>query len=238
MNQLNDAPVEPSEQSAAENFRRILLDRILKGELIPGERINENQLAAEFHTSRGPIREALRTLEQANLVEVVHNRGVFVRKLEIKDALHLYDVRAALGYMAGKLLARRATAEQIQALRGLHEEMEQARLAKDVVLYAELNERFHATLMQFTGNPRLIEWAESIDRELRQVLRGGVAGPSRLRASNDQHLSIIEMIDSGDAQAAALAFEEHITSGKARALDSLLAQQSVNDIGWTNSQKT
>ncbi|RYE88846.1 MAG: FCD domain-containing protein [Hyphomicrobiales bacterium] len=228
MSQLNELTNGEGEHSAAENFRRILLDRILKGELTPGERINENQLAAEFQTSRGPIREALRTLEQANLVEVIHNRGVFVRKLDIKDALHLYDVRAALAYMAGKLLGRRATAEQIQTLRSMHEAMEQARLAKDAGAYAELNERFHATLMQFTGNPRLIEWAESIDRELRQVLRGGVAGPSRLRASNDQHLNIIEMIDSGDAQAAALAFEEHITSGKARALDSLLAQPSVN----------
>ena len=224
MNTSNNSSNGQSDQSAAESFRKILLDRILKGELAPGERINENQLAAEFQTSRGPIREALRTLEQANLVEVVHNRGVFVRKLEIKDALHLYDVRAALAYMAGKLLARRATAGQIQTLRSLHEAMEKVRLAKDTTSYAELNERFHATLMQFTGNPRLIEWAAGIDRELRQILRGGVAGPSRLRASNDQHLAIIEMIDSGDAQAAALAFEDHITSGKARALDSLLAQ--------------
>ena len=224
MNTSNNSSNGQSDQSAAESFRKILLDRILKGELAPGERINENQLAAEFQTSRGPIREALRTLEQANLVEVVHNRGVFVRKLEIKDALHLYDVRAALAYMAGKLLARRATAAQIQTLRSLHEAMEKVRLAKDTTSYAELNERFHATLMQFTGNPRLIEWAAGIDRELRQILRGGVAGPSRLRASNDQHLAIIEMIDSGDAQAAALAFEDHITSGKARALDSLLAQ--------------
>jgi DNA-binding GntR family transcriptional regulator len=220
-------PLE-SEQSTTRHIRQILLDRILGGVLKPGDRINENQLASEFAVSRGPIREALRSLEQAQLVEILHNKGVFVRKLNIEEALHLYDVRAALAYVAGKLLARRASSEQIQQLHALYEDMETARQAKDAKRYAELNEVFHAHLMRFTGNPRLIDWAQSIDRELRMFLRGGVPGPSRLRISNEQqHRAIIDAIEAGDAQGAALAFEEHVSSGKVRALDSIIVMSGA-----------
>lgn len=218
------------EQSTTLQVRQVLLDRILDGQLLPGQRINENQLANEFQVSRGPIREALRSLEQAYLVEMVHNKGVYVRKLDLNQALHLYDVRAALAYMAGKLLARRLPADKLQLLYKHYELMEEKRQEKDTRGYSELNEQFHTLLMQFTGNRRLIEWSENIDRELRLILRSGVAGPSRLRESNEQHLAIIQRIDAGDAQGAALAFEEHIASGRARALDSLIAQSASDEI--------
>jgi DNA-binding GntR family transcriptional regulator len=222
--------IQNSDQSTTQQIRQILLDRILNSELLPGQRINENQVAAEFQVSRGPVREALRSLEQAYLVEMVHNRGVFVRKLDIREALHLYDVRAAFAYLAGKLLARRLSAEKVRMLYDLHEKMEEKRLEKDAHGYSELNELFHSTLIRSTGNDRLIEWSENIDRELRLILRGGVAGPSRLRESNEQHLNIIRKIDAGDAQGAALAFEEHIASGRARALDSLIAQDNSDEV--------
>lgn len=211
-----------SDQSITSVVRQALLDRILSKSIQPGDRVNENQLASEFKVSRGPIREALRALEQAHLVEIVHNRGVFVRKLDIADVLHLYDVRAGLAYMAGKLLARRITSEQVSELYAFHEAMEEARQNKDSLAYVGLNEKFHAALMSFTGNPRLIEWSRNIDQEMRLFLRGGSFGPSRLRASNEQHLTIIQRIDAGDAEGAAFAFEDHVTTGKVRALDSLI----------------
>src|SRR3546814_6500393 len=69
---------------------------IVEGELAPGERLNEIQLAARFGTSRGPLREATRSLEAKGFVEVIRNRGVFVRQLSVEEALEVYDVRAAL----------------------------------------------------------------------------------------------------------------------------------------------
>src|SRR5687768_3586195 len=64
---------------------------ILSGELPPGDRINEIHLARRFGTSRGPIREATRSLEAKGLVQVVRNRGVFIRRLSIEEALEIYD---------------------------------------------------------------------------------------------------------------------------------------------------
>src|SRR3546814_1563212 len=66
---------------------------ILSGELAPGERINEIHLATRFGTSRGPIREAIRSLEAKGLVEAVRNRGVFIRRLTAEEAIEIYDVR-------------------------------------------------------------------------------------------------------------------------------------------------
>lgn len=136
---MNITTAEPGDQntSIVQKISKMLLQRILSKAVRPGDRINEHQLAAEFDVSRGPIREALRSTELSHLVEVVHNKGVFVRKLDMVEVLHLYDVRSSLAYSAGKLLARRASAEQIAALYALCAAMEERRAQKDPLAYAE-----------------------------------------------------------------------------------------------------
>src|SRR6476661_4204518 len=99
---------------------------IMSGEIKPGDRINENALAVRFGTSRGPIREALRSMEAGGLVELVPNRGVFVRSLDLATACAIYEVRAALFGMAGRCAAERAGDEQVSELRALVAEMDRA----------------------------------------------------------------------------------------------------------------
>ncbi|MDA2989861.1 MAG: FCD domain-containing protein [Actinomycetota bacterium] len=213
-----------NEQSSTEIIKQALLTRILNGTFGVDERLNENQIANEFNVSRGPVREALRSLEEARLVTSVRNRGVFVRKVDIEEALHLYDVRAGLAYVAGGLLAQRATAEQIIKLFAYFESMEREREQHNSEAYFKINEKFHRDLMRFAGNPRLIELSEGIDRELRVFLRYGVAGMSQLRTSNEQHKALVECIAEGDENGASEAFYTHVATGKLRALDSLVAK--------------
>ena len=99
---------------------------ILSGELPPGDRINEIQLARRFGTSRGPIREATRSLEGKGLVEVVRNRGVFIRRLSLEEALEIYDLRSALFGLAGRLLAARMNDEILDELSEALRQMEVA----------------------------------------------------------------------------------------------------------------
>src|SRR5450759_298404 len=75
---------------------------ILQGELAVGQRVNESELATRFGTSRGPIREALRALEESGLVHSLKNRGVFVREISIAEADEIYDVRFSDGDFADK----------------------------------------------------------------------------------------------------------------------------------------
>jgi len=194
---------------------------ILSGEFAGGERLNENALAARLNVSRGPLREATWSLEQAGLVQIVRNRGVFVRKISLEDALHLYDVRAGLAHVAGRLLAGCINAQQIALLTEIYDALERSRKGLDQAAYIDGNRRFHTSLVGFTGNKRLISYHETTEKELRLFVRRGVLGPARLRVSNREHKQILDCIIKGDDEGAAAAFERHILNGKRRMLESL-----------------
>src|ERR1700688_3057990 len=125
---------------------------ILRGELAVGQRINESELAARFGTSRGPIREALRALEESRLVRSEKNRGVFVREISVAEADEIYDVREALDQLIGQRVAERATPEQLRALDEVLAEMDGATDKQDVKSYHTLNLKFHDMLVDFAGN--------------------------------------------------------------------------------------
>ena len=98
---------------------------ILDNEIARGGRINELALAARLGISRGPVREACRTLTQAGLLESHANRGFFVRKLTHKDVIDLYDLRAGLMRLAGELIVPHVTDEQLAGLRAFVDGMKE-----------------------------------------------------------------------------------------------------------------
>jgi len=196
---------------------------ILSGALKVGERLNENALAAELNVSRGPVREATRSLADAGLLTIMRNRGAFVREISLEDVLHVYDIRAGLASVAGRLAALRATPEGIDVLQSLWDEMEVARTARDSDTYYEINRQFHAYIVGMTGNPKLIEFHDSTEREVFLFLRRGVTGPTRIDTSNRQHKEMLDAIAAGDEHAAAKAFESHVVAGKQRMLDTLVS---------------
>jgi DNA-binding GntR family transcriptional regulator len=196
---------------------------ILSGELKAGEHLNENALAAELNVSRGPIREATRSLADAGLLTIMRNRGAFVREISLEDVLHVYDVRAGLASVAGRLAALRATPEGVAELQDLWDRMEVARIERDSDEYYELNRQFHARIVEMTGNPKLIEFHEATERDVFLFLRRGVTGPTRIDTSNRQHKEMLDAIAAGDEQAAAKAFERHVVAGKQRMLDTLVS---------------
>ncbi len=96
-------------QSLTTLVQQELERRILAGNILPGDKLNENDVATELNVSRGPVREALRALEQAGLVRTEKNRGVFVRQVSLEEADEIYEVRAGLDELIGRLAAERAT---------------------------------------------------------------------------------------------------------------------------------
>lgn len=208
-------------ESLTRAVREQIESMILRGEIAAGERLNENALATKLNVSRGPVREATRLLAEAGLVTMIHNRGVFVREIKLEEVLHVYDVRAGLAHVAGRLAALRATPAHVAELRGLWDRMEHAIAEQNPDSYYDLNRTFHARIVEISKNPRLIDFHATTERELFLFLRRGVAGSSRPRMSNQQHLQILDAIAAGDEVAAAQAFETHIITGKQRMLDSL-----------------
>src|SRR5512132_4549303 len=105
------------EQSLTSLVLRELERQIESGDLAPGAKLNEADVAADLRVSRGPVREAFRALEQTGLVRTEKNRGVFVRQVSLEEANEIYEVRAALEGMIGRLAAKRVRPAQLNGLR-------------------------------------------------------------------------------------------------------------------------
>lgn len=203
-------------ETYASLVRKELERMIVSGELRAGDRLNESALADRLGVSRGPIREACRGLEQSRLVEVVVNRGTFVRQISLQDALDIYDVRSALFGVAGETLAMRITTAQLATLSGLVEAM--ARAADDIDAYYPLNVDYHAKLVEFSGNARLVTTYRSLAQELHLFRRRGLVSEGSMAVSNREHRAILEALAARDAARAGILMREHILAGKKRLL--------------------
>lgn len=201
-------------ESLTSLVRRELERMIERGELKAGERLNENALALKLGVSRGPVREACRGLEQSGLVHVVVNRGVFVREISNREAAELYDIRANLYGLAGRLLAGRIEADQVTALRGLIEEMEAAAGRGELNLFYPLNLRFHEAIVRYSDNGRLLALCASVHREMHLFRRRTLDMPGRMKISNAEHRAILAALEARDAALAARVLEEHVLTSR------------------------
>jgi DNA-binding GntR family transcriptional regulator len=195
---------------------------IIRGELQAGDRINESELAQMLNISRGPIREACRSLEKSNLVRVVTNRGVFVKEMSVAQAAEIYDVRAHLFGLAGRLAAGRVSLPDVRELRAMVAEMQEA---KDIDTYYPLNVAFHARLVELSGNHRVAELYNGLSKELHLFRRRGLLfrGDS-MALSNQEHVLIIEALREHSSELSERTMTDHILGGKARMLDRVKEQ--------------
>jgi DNA-binding GntR family transcriptional regulator len=219
-------------QSLATVIFKELERRIVDGDLKAGDRINEKALAESQGISRGPIREACRRLEEAGLVEFKINRGFFVRVLELKAVLEIYDVRAALFSHAGRLLARRITAAEIGELQALHDAMEAAVPAKDGESFYVLNRRFHSEIMKYTGNARLAAIYEGLDRELHIWRKRALILDGNVRASSAEHGIILDALRNGNPTQISRILRDHSLAGRNRLLRTMPEAQQMADEIW------
>ncbi len=203
--------------SLATVVRRELERRILAGDIAPGAKLNEADVATELKVSRGPVREAFRALEQAGLLRTEKNRGVFVRNLTHFEADELYEVRAGLDALIGRLAAERCTPAQVDLLRRLLKDMEKAARRRSVDDYYPLNVRFHDLLAQFTGNATLLATYRRLVNELHLYRRETLArGPHSFPTSAHEHEAIVDAIASGDAERAAQLLHQHAMDSRRR----------------------
>lgn len=198
--------------------QRELERMIAAGELAGGDRVNESALALKLGISRAPIREACRAMENIGLLRSEFNRGFFVREISIKEALDLYDLRAQISAMVGRLAAANATGAQIEEFEALLERMDVAAEAGDVGAYYPLNVEFHTRLIACADNHKLTQLWPSLESELHLFRTRSFILPGSLRASNHDHRAVVNAIRAGDADTAAKLLEDHILKGKARLL--------------------
>jgi phosphonate utilization transcriptional regulator len=189
---------------------------ILRGELAIGQRINESDLALRFGMSRGPIREALRALEESRLVRAEKNRGVFVREVSVEEADEIYDVREALDQLIGQRVAERATPEQLRGMQAVVAEMDDATGMQDIKRYHALNLKFHDMLVDFAGNARLTETYRLLTKGLLLFRLRGLKEGGGFAVSNTEHKAVLEAIAARDSARAGRLLRRHAVESRAR----------------------
>ncbi len=208
-------------QSLTAIVQKELERMILSGELKGGERLNEQALATRLGVSRGPIREAMRALERAGLVNAIVNQGVFVREIGVEEAKEIYDIRALVFGFACARAARRASEEEQAELASLVREMDAAIERADNRAYYALNLRFHERVMTLAAHGRATQVYESLIKETHLLRQSALDSVPAMRASNAEHAAIIEAIARRDEKRARKLGEEHSLGGKKRWLKAM-----------------
>ena len=198
---------------------------ILSGRLAPGEKLTELTIAAKLGISRGPLREAFRMLEEAGLVRITKNRGVFVRDIPVEEAVEIFDLRAVMDELVGKKLAENITPPQLKEIRGMVDAMEKAVKAKDTYHYHLLNLKFHDRLVELAGNSKLAAIYRKLIKELSLFRRLNLEDGWLMPISASEHRQIVKAIASGDADAAGKAMFEHVMDSKERTIAHNLRRQ-------------
>jgi phosphonate utilization transcriptional regulator len=199
---------------------------IISGQLAAGQKLTEFELAERLGVSRGPIREALLGLEEAGLIRMEKNRGVFVREISPDEANELYEVRAGLEGFAGRLLAPRVTPAQIATLRGMVTDMAESIERTGIDAYFPQNLRFHEIIVEFTGNAKLLMLYRRLINEMYLIRRHELL-ISGMRISVAEHSGIVDALESRSGEDAARVMEQHVLGGRDRLIKILQAEAAA-----------
>jgi DNA-binding GntR family transcriptional regulator len=196
--------------SMAERVKQVLLRRIMQGELPPGARLVELQIARDLNTSQGPVREALRELEAMDLITTEPYRGSRVREVTPKDIREAYVVRASLEELAGRLAAPHFKGSVVT----LSDEAAAIRTAarkKDVGAYTLHDVNFHRMIVAGASNRILLRTWDSLAFEVRIQLWLS-KGKFDLVGAQEAHWGIIDALEKGEGGRAGKLLHEHISA--------------------------
>ncbi|MGQ5652786.1 GntR family transcriptional regulator [Streptomyces sp. EKR5.2] len=182
------------------------------GDLVPGQRLVEQELSESLHATRNCVREALQDLAADGLIELVPRRGARVRVVSVEEAIQITECRAALEGLCARRAAQHASAEQREGLREIGARMQEAVAGGDLSTYSALNRELHARIAEMSGQKvagGLLDRlkGQMVRYQFRLALR-----PGRPAKSLPQHLAIIEAIVTGDGHAAEAAARAHLDS--------------------------
>jgi len=187
-----------------------LRQAILRGELKPGERLMEIQLANKLGVSRTPIREAIRKLELEGLVLMIPRRGAEVAEITEKSLRDVLEVRSALEELAVDLACDRITGEDVDKLREAAQEFKEVSKSADVTALAEADVKFHDIIYFATENQRLIQLLYNLREQMYRYRVEYLKREEVYATLFAEHEHIIECIVQRDEVAAKQAISTHI----------------------------
>jgi DNA-binding GntR family transcriptional regulator len=201
---------QPLREVVFENIR----NAIQSGELRPGERLMEVQLAESLGVSRTPVREAIRKLEKAGLVTITPRRGVYVTDISLDDMENILEIRGCLEGKAAELAARKMTSAMERKLKFRLQEfvelMDENQMKEALKKDAEFHELIHSSCK----NQQLIQMLDDLSEQVNRFRRGYLKNASEAPSLPEEHAKIIEALIAQDPMEARRAMEDHMNSVK------------------------
>lgn len=204
--------MKTSRPVTAADVAQYIRTSITSGEMVPGQRLVEADLAEAVGASRGHVRSALADLAVEGLIERIQNRGARVRQVTLEEALEIIEVRAAVEALCAAKAAEKVSEDEIAELRDIGTNMTDAVETGNQAAYARGNELLHAAIIRIADQKTA---AETICRLQAQAVRYQYrlsAQPGRSQVSLPEHLAIIEAVCTRDADAARDAMHAHLSS--------------------------
>jgi DNA-binding GntR family transcriptional regulator len=209
--------IQEDPETLSENVFRRIQSAIVKGEIAPGSKISEPELARVYGISRGPLREAIHRLEGQRLVVRVPHVGARVVALSQAELIELYQIRESLEGMACRLAAERMSQAKVDELRRVLDTHERdAAFQAGLGYYQQEGDfDFHYQIIQGSGNGTL---AQMLCGELYQLVRmyrlQFSTTPNRPRQAFTEHQRILEAIEQRDGELAELLMRRHIAASR------------------------
>lgn len=189
-----------------------LRQAILRGEMEPGERLMEIQLAQKLGVSRTPIREAIRKLELEGLVIMIPRKGAEVAHITEKDMRDVLEVRCTLDELAVTLACKNVTPEKIEELKAANKVFESAIVSKDVVNIVDADVQFHDIIYGMTENQRLIQIINNLREQMYRYRLEYVKDARTHSILISEHNDIIRELSQKNVADARVFVRQHISN--------------------------
>lgn len=216
----------PARTTAVSRVHGAILRRIENGELGPGTRLREEEVARRHGVSRTPVREAFRWLQAEGLVTVLPHVGAQVSDITLAEIDELFEIRGALEVLAVQRAARNADARLRQGLRTQLRRCEAAVSGRGDRLIAE-NERLHSLMYEAARSPQLVQLIESLGTRLRRARVASLSLADRPAQALDEHRALAAAVIARDVAKARVLAADHAERGRRAATNWYLEHHRV-----------
>ena len=199
---------------ASEQIRLHLENAISRGDLLPGEAIDELELARHFGVSKTPVREALIQLQAQGWVSSLPRGGPIVAKMNLQQLLSLWELLAELEAVAVRLACERMGDDEIEALVALHTRSREVVEREDLQGWQALNLQFHEAIYQGSRNPYLRQEVLRIRFRTGVYRQHAFGALGRLQSSFEQHQALVDAIRVRDITQAVDRMRDHMRPGR------------------------
>ncbi|EJN6829328.1 GntR family transcriptional regulator [Vibrio cidicii] len=210
-------PVNEKENTKSETLTELLVEAIINGDMLPGSKISEPELAKHYQVSRGPLREAIMRVEGLGLIERVPHVGARVITFSPEKLIELYAVREALEGMAARLAARYITQEELLSLELLlsthSKHIDEVEGSSYFHQHGDFD--FHYRIIKASRNRKLIALlCDELYHLLRMYRYQSPRAQSRPKEALDEHKYILQAIRNRDEELAEMLMRRHISGSR------------------------